>query len=55
MSIKKSKNNSLNPYKKEYNGFLSKVRIAIEHVFARLKRFKILVAIRLEGLDYNLN
>ncbi len=43
LPIKKSKNNPLNPDKKEYNSFLSKVRIVIEHVFARLKRFKILV------------
>ncbi|WP_339025433.1 transposase family protein [Spiroplasma endosymbiont of Agriotes lineatus] len=58
LPIKKSKNNPLNPDKKEYKNFLSKIRIAIEHVFAKLKRFKILVyriiAIRLEGLDYDL-
>ncbi|WP_342263713.1 transposase family protein [Spiroplasma endosymbiont of Clivina fossor] len=53
------KNNPLNPDKKEYNSFLSKVRIVIEHVFARLKRFKILVyryrnKIRRFGLRFNL-
>ncbi len=59
LPIKKSKNNPLNPDKKEYNSFLSKVRIVIEHVFARLKRFKILVyryrnKIRRFGLRFNL-
>ncbi|WP_342224631.1 transposase family protein [Spiroplasma endosymbiont of Asaphidion curtum] len=49
----------LNPDKKEYNSFLNKVRIVIEHVFARLKRFKILVyryrnKIRRFGLRFNL-
>lgn len=40
--FKKSKNNPLTKEKKEYNKFLSQVRIQVEHVFVRLKRFKIL-------------
>ncbi|WP_342252840.1 transposase family protein [Spiroplasma endosymbiont of Zeiraphera isertana] len=42
MPFKKSKYNQLTPIQKEYNKTLSKIRIKIEHVFAKLKRFKIL-------------
>jgi len=43
LPIKKVKNHLLNVNKKEHNKFLSKVRIKVEHIFAKLKRFKILV------------
>ncbi len=42
LPFKKSKYNQLTPIQKEYNKTLSKIRIKIEHVFAKLKRFKIL-------------
>ncbi|WP_425289803.1 transposase family protein [Spiroplasma endosymbiont of Zeiraphera isertana] len=42
LPFKKSKYNQLTPMQKEYNKTLSKIRIKIEHVFAKLKRFKIL-------------
>lgn len=57
--FKKSKNHPLTKEKKEYNRFLSKFRITVEHVFARLKRFKILTLkyrnkIRRFALRFNL-
>ncbi|WP_342254279.1 transposase family protein [Spiroplasma endosymbiont of Zeiraphera isertana] len=42
MPFNKSQYNQLTPIQKEYNKTLSKIRIKIEHVFAKLKRFKIL-------------
>ncbi|WP_342255079.1 transposase family protein [Spiroplasma endosymbiont of Zeiraphera isertana] len=42
LPFKKSKYNQLTPIQKECNKTLSKIRIKIEHVFAKLKRFKIL-------------
>ncbi len=42
LPFKKSKYNQLTPIQKEYNKTLSKIRIKIEHVFAKLKSFKIL-------------
>ncbi|BET38076.1 hypothetical protein SAP269_06650 [Spiroplasma ixodetis] len=42
-TIKKTKNKKLNKKEKIYNKIISKIRIKIEHVFAWLKRFKILI------------
>lgn len=41
--IKKSKNKKLTKQERKYNKIVSKIRIKVEHVFAWLKRFKILV------------
>ena len=40
--IKKRKNQELTPEEKEYNRQLSKLRIVIENVNRRIKRFKIM-------------
>lgn len=59
MPFKKSKYNPLISIQKEYNKTLSKIRIKIEHVFSKLKRFKILTLkyrnkIRRFALRFNL-
>ncbi len=59
LSFAPSLYNKLIPIQKEYNKTLSKIRIKIEHVFAKLKRFKILTLkyrnkIRRFALRFNL-
>ncbi|WP_339049102.1 transposase family protein [Spiroplasma endosymbiont of Colias croceus] len=41
--IKRTKNKKLTKQERKYNKIVSKIRIKVEHVFAWLKRFKILV------------
>ncbi|WP_353306347.1 transposase family protein [Spiroplasma ixodetis] len=43
LPIKKTKNKKLTKQEKIYNKIISKIRIKVEHVFAWLKRFKILI------------
>ncbi|BET37727.1 transposase family protein [Spiroplasma ixodetis] len=43
LPIKKNKNKKLTKQEKIYNKIISKIRIKVEHVFAWLKRFKILI------------
>ena len=60
LPIKKSKNKKLKKQEKQFNKSIHKIRIKIEHVFAWLKRFKILVnkcrksILRLMYLRFNL-
>ncbi len=60
LPIKKTKNKKLKKQEKQFNKSIHKIRIKIEHVFAWLKRFKILVnkcrksILRLMYLRFNL-
>ncbi|BET39166.1 transposase family protein [Spiroplasma ixodetis] len=60
LPIKKTKNKKLTKQEKIYNKIISKIRIKVEHVFAWLKRFKILInkcrksIFRLMHLRFNL-
>jgi hypothetical protein len=42
LPFKNSKNKKINDFKKNFNKLLRKIRVSIEHVFAKLKRFKII-------------
>ncbi|BET38898.1 transposase family protein [Spiroplasma ixodetis] len=60
LPIKKNKGRKLTKQEKIYNKIISKIRIKVEHVFAWLKRFKILInkcrksIFRLMHLRFNL-